>query len=137
MDLPMKPLPCMAGYFLMADVSGCKDLIPEKYFKTHDYEPDTDDMKEKHFIKKHEMYMPKEKRIPLNLAFVRWMAVENKVTMMPNCFFYHKDSPHIDEKHVRLAICMKLETTKKVCARLISCYVSPTTSIKDQKFDVT
>ena len=61
-----------------------------------------------------------KKTIPLNLAFSRWMAVEKKVTMMPNCHFYHRDSPYIDENHVRLAICMSMDSVKEVCKRLRS-----------------
>jgi len=58
------------------------------------------------------------KKIPLNLAFSRWMGQVNGVTMMPNCFFYHQDSEFVDENYVRLAICKDLEETKKVCAKL-------------------
>jgi len=46
------------------------------------------------------------------------MAIENKVTMMPNCHFYHGSSPYISENHVRLAICKKMESVKEVCKRL-------------------
>ena len=28
MDMPWKPLPCQSGYFLMADVSECRSLVP-------------------------------------------------------------------------------------------------------------
>lgn len=38
MDLPWEPLPCMSGYFLMADVTKCKHLIPDKYFESHEFE---------------------------------------------------------------------------------------------------
>ena len=121
MALPWEPLPCHSGYFLMADVTKCRDLIPRKYFQSHEYEPETTDEKmNKLVIKKHELYMPNtsKKTIPLNLAFARWMAVENKVTMMPNCHFYHKDSVVIDENHVRLAICKDIASVKEVCKRL-------------------
>jgi aspartate/methionine/tyrosine aminotransferase len=56
-------------------------------------------------------------KVPLDLAFARWMAVENGVTMMPGCFFYHKDSPNMSDQHVRLAICKDLEATKRVCKK--------------------
>jgi len=59
-----------------------------------------------------------EPKIPLNLAFSRWMAVENKVTMMPNCFFYAEDSPYLSENHVRLCICKDLESVKEIGKRL-------------------
>ncbi len=32
MDLPWKPLPCKSGYFMVVDISKCRDLIPKKYF---------------------------------------------------------------------------------------------------------
>lgn len=36
--LPVDPLISESGYFLMINVSNCRDLIPEKYLKNHDYE---------------------------------------------------------------------------------------------------
>jgi len=122
MDLPWKPSYCHSGYFMMSDVSQCRDLIPPIYFQTHEYEPDytPESAKNSNHIIKNHLYMPgrPEKTIPLNLAFSRWMAIENRVTMMPNCFFYHRNSPYISENHVRLAICKPLESVKKVCQRL-------------------
>ena len=38
MALPWKPVFCQGGYFLMADITACKDLIPDKFKATHDYE---------------------------------------------------------------------------------------------------
>jgi len=38
MDLPWTPLPCNSGYFLLADISKCKKLVPKRFFETHDYE---------------------------------------------------------------------------------------------------
>ena len=35
MDLPWEPLPAQSGYFLMADVTKCRDMIPKKYLETH------------------------------------------------------------------------------------------------------
>jgi hypothetical protein len=29
LDIPVKPLKCESGYFLMLDISECKDIIPE------------------------------------------------------------------------------------------------------------
>lgn len=56
--------------------------------------------------------------IPLDLAFSRWMAKENGVTMMPGSFFYHKHSPYLNDKYVRLAICKTLDSVKQVCSKL-------------------
>ena len=72
----------------------------------------------KHWIKKHELYMPKSKQIPLDLAFSRWMGHVNGVTMMPNSFFYDKFSENMSENYVRLAICKNLSAVKKVCHKL-------------------
>mmetsp|Transcript_10138 Transcript_10138/g.17101 ORF Transcript_10138/g.17101 Transcript_10138/m.17101 type:complete len:119 (+) Transcript_10138:980-1336(+) len=118
MDLPWEPLPCHSGYFLMANVSKCRPLVPQKYFESHEYDgADENGYK----IKTNELYMPVSstqsdpKKIPLDLAFVRWMGKENGVTMMPNCFFYQKKSPYISENYVRLAICKDIESVRKVC----------------------
>ena len=98
---------------MMVDISKCRELVPEKYLSTHDYDPvDENGYK----ITVNEFYMP-NKKIPLDLAFARWMAVENGVTMMPGCFFYHPQSPHMSESYVRLAICKDLEATKRVCQK--------------------
>ena len=109
MDLPWEPLPCHSGYFMMASVDKCRELIPDLYFKTHDYEPlDAPG----HRIQVNRLNMPKTEKIPLDLAFSRWMGMENGVTMMPNSFFYHKHSPFISENYVRLAICKDLSSVK-------------------------
>ena len=36
--LPVEPLACEGGYFFMMDVSKCRELIPKKYFESHEYE---------------------------------------------------------------------------------------------------
>ena len=100
MALPWKPVPCQGGYFIMADITECRDLIPEKYQTTHDYEAVDDPAP----VLKNRLNMPTG-AIPLDLAFCRWMAVEKGVCMMPNSFFYGADSPTITDSYVRLAIC--------------------------------
>lgn len=40
MELPIEPLNVEGGYFLMADVSKCRSLVPAKYFESHEYEDD-------------------------------------------------------------------------------------------------
>ena len=102
MDLPWTPLPCMSGYFLICDISKCRHLIPSIYLEGHEYD---DDPK----IPKNIVNMPGTTRPPLDLAFVRWMAKENGVTMMPNCFFYHSGSAFVSENYVRVAICKDIE----------------------------
>ena len=119
MDLPWEPLPCYSGYFMLVDISKCRSLVPELYFKTHDYDlyddpPASNDNK----ILKNELYIQindKEKKIPLDLAFSRWMGRENGVTMMPNSFFYDPKSKNISENYVRLAICKNLNDVLKAC----------------------
>jgi hypothetical protein len=76
---------------MLTDITKCRELVPKHYLETHDYEPESDKPK----VRKVELYMPKSGKIPLDLAFCRWMAIENKVTMMPNSFFYHPKSPYI------------------------------------------
>jgi len=115
MSMPWKPLPARSGYFMMADISECKHLIPEKYFLTHDYEPKGPEPTN---IKKVEMWMPGTNRVPADLAFARWMGIEKGVTMMPNCFFYRNGSKHVKENYVRLAICKKIDAVKGVCEKL-------------------
>ena len=109
MALPWEPLHCNSGYFMMVDVSKCRNLIPKKYFETHDYVEG---------LATNKIYLPGTKNIPLDLAFVRWMGQENGVTMMPNCFFYNSESPYIAENYVRVAICKDIVSVGKVLERL-------------------
>ena len=97
----------------MADITACSDLIPEKYKTTHEYEPEDG----RPPINKYRLNMP-DGKIPLCLAFCRWMAIEKGVTMMPNSFFYDKNSPTINDRYVRLAICKDRQSTEAAIARL-------------------
>ena len=36
----MKPSIAEGGYFLMCDISACRDIIPKKYLESHDYLPE-------------------------------------------------------------------------------------------------
>uniref|UniRef100_A0A7S3IDN6 Uncharacterized protein n=1 Tax=Strombidium inclinatum TaxID=197538 RepID=A0A7S3IDN6_9SPIT len=99
---------------MMTNVEKCRDFIPQKYFDTHDYDGE-DEFGRK--IQVNRLEMP-DGRIPLDLAFSRWMGKEKGVTMMPNSFFYHKNSPFISESYARLAICKDLNSVKKVCQAL-------------------
>ena len=75
MDLPWKPLETKSGYFLLADVSQCRPLVPESYLQSHDYDDNG--------LPKVHLYMPPRSAgnssdkavIPLDLAFCRWMAL--------------------------------------------------------------
>ena len=66
---------------------------------------------------KYHLNMP-DGKVPLDLAFCRWMAVEKGVVMMPNSFFYASDSPTITDRYVRLAICKDQAATEAAAARL-------------------
>jgi hypothetical protein len=37
-DLPVEPLNCQSGFFILVDISACKDLIPKRFTETHDFE---------------------------------------------------------------------------------------------------
>ncbi len=86
-DIPCSTLRCESGFFVMLDISSCIDKIPPRYTISHDYEDDD------HPVSKNRVFMD-DGRIPNDLAFCRWMAVERGVIMMPNSLFYHKKSPY-------------------------------------------
>jgi len=57
-------------------------------------------------------------KIPLDLAVCRWLAIERKVTMMPNSLFYSAKSPYRNDNYVRVAICKGIEHTVNALQRL-------------------
>ena len=63
------------------------------------------------------MTMP-DGRVPIDLAFCRWMNVEKGVAMMPNSFFYGKGNPELCENYVRLAICKDSASTRAATEKL-------------------
>ena len=97
----------------MADVTACRELIPEKYLASHDYEPADDAAPGS----KNRFNMPNG-AVPLDLAFCRWMAVEKGVCMMPVTMFQAPDSPTITDSYVRLAICMDRQKTVEAIERI-------------------
>ena len=97
----------------MADITECRDLIPEKYKNTHEYEEEDG----RPPVKKHKLTKP-DGMIPLDLAFCRWMAVEKGVIFMPISFFCGADSPNLTESYVRLAICKDPVSTGAAIDRL-------------------
>jgi len=107
---PMKPSVAEGGYFLMADISDCRDLIPKKYLESHDYLPEGES------VDANKIYNP-DGSIPLDLAFCRWMACENGLVMMPNSFFYEAGSPNLSDTHVRMALCKNLDSLKAGAAK--------------------
>jgi len=102
----MEATVCEGGYFLMVDVSKCRDLIPAKYFENHEYLPEGDR------VGVNRVNMP-DGTVPMDLAFCRWMACEKKLAIMPNSFFYWKKSASIvDDHYVRMAICKTFDSVK-------------------------
>ncbi|TNV78558.1 hypothetical protein FGO68_gene15804 [Halteria grandinella] len=103
-DLELTPLPCESGFFVMVDISKAICKIPTRFLESHDYEileeGQTPVSKNRVFI---------EGRVPYDLAFCRWMAVERGVIMMPNSLFYNKESPYRIDTLVRLSICKGYE----------------------------
>lgn len=116
LDLPMTTLNCESGYFLMADVSRCRDLIPERFKASHDFEQGL--APGEAGITKNRYFMP-DGSVPLDLAFCRWIAETRGVVMMPCSLFYHKTSAIKDDRYVRLAICKGKETSLKAIQRLL------------------
>jgi aspartate/methionine/tyrosine aminotransferase len=93
--LPWKPIISEGGYFVIFDITDCIVLIPELYTKTHDFEEG---------VCKYRLNMPGDGRIPYDLAFTRWMAVEYGVVMIPLSFFYQVGSVKTKDNFVRLSI---------------------------------
>jgi len=111
---PMEPCVVEGGYFFMADISKCRDLIPAKYFENHDYLP------EDQRVGVNRVNMP-DGSVPLDLAFCRWMACEKKLAIMPNSFFYGKQSAGqvSNTGYVRMAICKTHESVKAGAAMFV------------------
>ncbi len=114
-DLPINMLNCQSGYFMMMDISKCKDLIPDKFKTSHDFE----DLKEGETGVIKNRYFMEDGRVPLDLAFCRWIAVSRGVVMMPCSLFYHKTSLIKDDRYARIAICKGMETSVNAIKRLL------------------
>lgn len=110
--LPFEALPAESGYFVMVNVEKCRDFLPKKYLESHTYEDDPDTK-----VDVNKIFMP-DGRVPLDLAVVRWLAVEKKVIAMPNCIFYHSKSPYRTDKYIRIAICRGVDTSLNALKRL-------------------
>ena len=101
---PVIPVKAERGYFLMLDVSKCRDLIPEKYFVPGNYEDDEETkIVQRQFTEK----------VPLDYAFVRWMCIEIGSTMQPGICF-QEDTPEADDHFVRVAICKTPDVIESV-----------------------
>ena len=94
---------------MIFDISECVDLIPDLYKSTHDFEEG---------VCKVRLNMPGDGRIPHDLAFSRWIAVEKGVTMLPMSFFYKLGSPETRDNFVRLSIAKLPQSMEKFVSRL-------------------
>ncbi|CDW87563.1 kynurenine-oxoglutarate transaminase [Stylonychia lemnae] len=106
MDIPIKPLHSQSGYFMMADISECKDIIPKQYLESHDYEEDKNSK-----VNRNRVFM-EDGRIPLDLAVSRWLALERGVITMPGSLFYYGNSRYKSDNYLRLAICKGMNISK-------------------------
>ena len=113
-DLSIDVVSCESGFFIMIDITKCKNQIPARFRETHDYEDPSDPAP----VLKNKVYM-EDGRIPLDLAFCRWMAVERKVIMMPTSLFYNPSSPFRVDNLVRVCICKTLDHQIKAAQRII------------------
>ena len=114
-NLPVETLSCESGYFIMVDISKCADLIPERFKVSHDFE----ELKEGETGVSKNRYFMEDGRVPLDLAFCRWIAVTRGVVMMPCSLFYHKTSAIRVDKYARMAICKGMDTSVKAIKRLL------------------
>ncbi len=114
-SIPMEPLNCESGYFIMVDITQAIPLIPEAFLLSHDFE----DPSNLPLVPKNQIFM-EDGRVPYDLAFCRWIAVTKGVIMMPNCIFYNKTSPYKTYNFVRVAICKGLSFSEQVLERLRS-----------------
>jgi aspartate/methionine/tyrosine aminotransferase len=73
--------------------------VPAKYLESHEYEDDANTN-----VVKYKSYN-KDGSIPLDVAVTRWLAMEKKVIVMPNSYFYAPNSPYKCDNYIRLAIC--------------------------------
>ena len=101
--IKIDPVACESGYFVTADISTTRDLIPERYFKPNvNYEDDKDTLvKQMQFI---------DGKVPLDFALCRWLAIEKGVVIMPLSNFCLQESPHKMTNMVRIASCKTPET---------------------------
>ena len=107
--VPIKAIPSHGCYFVLAEISELRDLVPEKYFKSNEYEEDRNTS-----IDKNNFGLP----VPLDLAVSRWLAMEKKIIVLPGTFFYHRDSKSRSDKYIRLAFCKGEKTVGNALRQL-------------------
>jgi len=62
--------------------------------------------------------MPGDGRVPFDLAFTRWMAVEHGVVMIPLSFFFEVGSENTIDNFVRLSIAKLPHSIEKCVEKL-------------------
>jgi aspartate/methionine/tyrosine aminotransferase len=118
LPIPCKPIKCDGGYFLILDVAACRDAIPEKYLKTHDYEDPNPALGP--LVEKWRFNLPSGE-IPLDLAFCRWIMIEYGVVTLPCSKFYGRTSTTtLEDKYVRVSLSQPIEVLKVAMDRLKS-----------------
>ena len=100
--MKFKPTICESGYFLAINVEDCRNQIPDKYFVPNvNYEDDPD-------TKVLQVYFPateEYKKVPLDFALCRYLAVEKGIAMMPMSNFCLPSSANKQTDFVRICIC--------------------------------
>ena len=108
LDIPIRPIEPEGGYFLLADVSECRDLVPKRYFESMEYEDGPTS------IVKNDFGLP----VPLDMAVCRWLMMEKRVTAMPATLFYAFDSQYKQDNIIRLGICRSMKSAVEAIKRL-------------------
>jgi aspartate/methionine/tyrosine aminotransferase len=107
-DIPFNPILCESGYFILADVSKARHLVPSKYFKAGNYETDPNtQVLQKEFTNK----------VPLDYAFTRWFCIEKGLVVMPGTAFC-KEAEEADDSYIRVAICKDQSLYGQVAEKL-------------------
>ena len=109
LSLPIEPLRSEGGYFIVADVEKCRDLVPKRFFESNEYEDDPHTR-----IEKIDNGLP----VGLDLAFTRWMMMEFKVAAIPGSLFYFPGSHNTTDRYLRFALCRGMNAAKEVLKRL-------------------
>ena len=116
LPIPIKPIRCDSGYFLILDVSACRYAIPEKFLTTHDYEDDNPALGP--LVPKWRFTRP-DGKIPLDLAFCRWLMMEHGVVTLPCSKFYGRTSTTtLDDKYVRVSLSQPIENLRAAMERM-------------------
>ena len=104
--LPVYPCIAEGGFSMTLEISEVESMIPEKYFK-EDYTEDPKILKRT---------FPDHK-VPLDVAFCRWMAWEVGIAFIPGSSLYTcLENARFD--FVRISICKNLDIAEKVKQKL-------------------